>query len=72
MEIAAFLMCVSVALGVFFQFDEPPTSMRLALSLLALTNTLIGWWLMARLWREGAPPPQGDPPNVQRPADHQT
>lgn len=63
---------LSSALVLFIQIHEPPTSMRLALTLLALTNTLIGWWLMARLWREGAPPPQGDPPNVQRPADHQT
>jgi len=43
--------------------------LRAALTILALINTLAGWWLLARLWRETAPT-TGDP-HVQGPADHQ-
>jgi hypothetical protein len=35
---------------------------RLAVGLLALTNTLIGWWLLARLWRETDPHASPDTP----------
>jgi hypothetical protein len=33
----------------------PAGAMRVLLTLLALLNTLVGWWLLARLWRETAP-----------------
>jgi hypothetical protein len=46
---------LSSALVLFIQIHEPPAGLRLVLGLLALTNTLLGWWLLARLWREGAP-----------------
>jgi hypothetical protein len=46
---------LSSALVLFIQIHEPPAGLRLALGLLALTNTLLGWWLLARLWREGGP-----------------
>lgn len=61
---------LSTALVLFIQIHEPPAGPRLMLGLLALTNTLISWWLLARLWREGAPSPTGEPSHVQRSADH--
>lgn len=45
---------LSSAIVLFIQIHEPPVGLRLVLGLLALTNTLLGWWLLARLWREGA------------------
>jgi hypothetical protein len=45
---------LSSAIVLFIQIHEPPAGLRLVLGLLALTNTLLGWWLLARLWREGA------------------
>lgn len=48
---------------------QPTGAMRGLLTLFALLNTLAGWWLLARLWRETAPLP-GDS-HVQSPADHQ-
>ncbi len=44
---------LSSAIVMFIQIHEPPAALRLVLGLLALTNTLLGWWLLARLWREG-------------------
>lgn len=48
---------------------QPQGPLRAALVLFALINTLAGWWLLARLWRETAPP-TGDK-HVQGPADQQ-
>ena len=48
---------------------QPQGPLRAALTILALINTLAGWWLLARLWRETAPT-NGDT-HVQGPADHQ-
>ena len=65
---------LSSAIVTFIHLHDPPDGLRLVLGLLALTNTFIGWWLLARLWREGDALPSdntGDP-HVQRPADHQT
>ena len=36
----------------FIHLTDPPTGLRLVIGLFALSNTLIGWWLMARLWRD--------------------
>ena len=43
---------LSSALVLFIQIHDPPAGLRLVLGLLALTNTVLGWWLLARLWRE--------------------
>lgn len=43
--------------------------MRAVLTLLALVNTLGSWWLLARLWRETAPP--GAEQAVQSAAEQQ-
>lgn len=43
----------SVMVG-FLHLNDPPTGPRLVIGLLALSNTLIAWWLAARLWREGS------------------
>ena len=39
----------------FLQVTDPPMGIRLVVSLFALTNSLIGWWLTVRLWRESDP-----------------
>lgn len=39
---------------------EPAGAMRVLLTLFALLNTLAGWWLLARLWRETAPVEQDE------------
>lgn len=49
------LQLLSSAFVLFIQIHQPPAGLRLALGLLALGNTLLGWWLLARLWREGPP-----------------
>ncbi|MDZ4173778.1 MAG: hypothetical protein U1D36_04795 [Hydrogenophaga sp.] len=49
---------------------QPTGAMRGLLTLFAVLNTLAGWWLLARLWRETAPASQGDS-HVQGPADQQ-
>jgi len=46
---------LSSVLVLFIQVQQPPPGLRLLLGLLALTNTLLSWWLLARLWREGDP-----------------
>jgi len=51
---------LSSALVLFIQIHEPPPGPRVALGLLALSNSLISWWLFARLWREAAPQAPGD------------
>ncbi|MBL0920279.1 MAG: hypothetical protein IBJ14_16380 [Hydrogenophaga sp.] len=48
------LQILSSTLVLIIQIQEPPPGLRLILGLFALTNTLLGWWLLARLWREGA------------------
>lgn len=49
------LQLLSSALVLVIQLRDPPAGLRLLLGLLALTNSLLGWWLIARLWREGGP-----------------
>ncbi len=39
----------------FLQLNDPPMGIRLVVSVFALTNSLIGWWLTVRLWRETDP-----------------
>ena len=63
---------LSSAIVTFIHLHDPPNALRLVLALLALTNTFIGWWLLARLWREGDAPNTNGDTHVQRPADHQT
>ncbi len=41
----------------FIQIHDPPTGIRLVVSLFALTNSFIGWWLTVRLWRDSGPRP---------------
>ncbi len=45
----------------FLQLTDPPMGMRLVVSVFALTNSLIGWWLTVRLWRETDPNRPVDP-----------
>jgi hypothetical protein len=39
----------------YLQLNDPPMGLRLVVSLFAFTNSLIGWWLTLRLWRETDP-----------------
>lgn len=39
---------------------QPTGPMRGLLVVCALLNTLVGWWLLTRLWREAAPSSEGD------------
>lgn len=39
----------------YLQLNDPPMGIRLVVSLFAITNSLIGWWLTVRLWRETDP-----------------
>lgn len=39
----------------FLQLNDPPMGIRLVVSVFAITNSLIGWWLTVRLWRETDP-----------------
>jgi hypothetical protein len=50
---------LSSLLVAYIQFGQPPESLRWVLSLLALSDTLLGWWLLRRLWLEGDPPAAG-------------
>ncbi|MCU0762765.1 MAG: hypothetical protein ACK40L_08310 [Hydrogenophaga sp.] len=51
------LNVLSSALVWYVQLADPPGAIRWLLSLLALGNAGLGWWLAVRLWREGAEPP---------------
>ena len=46
----------------FLQLNDPPMGIRLVVSVFALTNSLIGWWLTVRLWRETDPNRPPDTP----------
>lgn len=46
---------LSSVLVAYLQFGQPPEALRWLLSLLALVDTLLGWWLLRRLWRETDP-----------------
>ena len=50
---------------------QPTGGLLVLLTLLALSNAVMGWWLLSILWRTGAEPPiQGDN-HVQSPARQQ-
>jgi hypothetical protein len=51
------LNLMSSALVWFVHLAQPADALRWLLSLLALGNAVLGWWLAVRLWREGAGPP---------------
>jgi len=44
---------LSSVLVAYIQIAQPPMGLRLLLGLLALGDTLLGWWLLRRLWIEG-------------------
>lgn len=41
---------LSALLVSFLQIAQPEGALRWAVSVLALTDTLLGWWLLRRLW----------------------
>ena len=50
---------------------QPTGGLLVLLTLLALTNTAMGWWLLAILWRTGAAPSHSGDNHVQSPARQQ-
>jgi hypothetical protein len=44
---------LSSALVWYVHLAQPAEGLRLGLSLLALSNAGLGWWIAVRLWREG-------------------
>jgi len=51
------LQLLSSCIVLFIQLTHPPDALRLVLGLMALTDSLLAWWLTVRLWRESAPTP---------------
>ena len=47
---------LSALLVLFIQLRQPPPALHWVLALLALSNSLLSWWLLARLWREADRP----------------
>ncbi|MDP2262836.1 MAG: hypothetical protein Q8K24_06735 [Hydrogenophaga sp.] len=52
---------LSSLLAWYVHLTDPPTALRWVLSLLALTNAGLGWWMLVRLWRETPPEPPRHP-----------
>ncbi|MFP5467251.1 MAG: hypothetical protein ACLGG8_06955 [Gammaproteobacteria bacterium] len=50
------LQLLSSSMTAVLHVLQPQGPLRAALVLFAFFNTLAGWWLLARLWRETAPP----------------
>jgi hypothetical protein len=50
----------------YIQLTDPAPLLRWVLSLMALSNTGISWWLLARLWRDGT---HSNPAKAERLAD---
>ena len=49
------LQLLSSCIVLFVQITDPPDALRLALGVMALIDSLLAWWLVARLWRESTP-----------------
>jgi uncharacterized membrane protein HdeD (DUF308 family) len=50
---------------------QPTGGLLIALTVLALANVFMGWWLLSILWREGAHPANQGDSHVQSPAGQQ-
>lgn len=44
---------LSTVLVLYIQVAQPAGALRWLLSLLALSDTLLGWWMLRRLWLDG-------------------
>jgi len=55
---------LSSALAWWLHLTQPSGTLLVVVTLLALTNTLIGWWLLSILWREGADTTPGEKKHV--------
>ncbi|MCV0437121.1 MAG: hypothetical protein K5880_00710 [Hydrogenophaga sp.] len=49
------LQLLSSGIVLYLQIADPPGGLRLVLSLMALVDAVLAWWLTVRLWRESAP-----------------
>lgn len=50
---------------------QPTGALLVLITLLALTNSVLGWWLLAVLWRTGADSSTSGDTHVQGPARQQ-
>ncbi len=50
---------------------QPTGGLLVLLTLLALSNAVMGWWLLTILWRTGAEPSNSGDNHVQSPARQQ-
>ncbi|OAD40482.1 hypothetical protein LPB72_16370 [Hydrogenophaga crassostreae] len=55
---------LSSGLAWWLHLAQPSGTLLVVVTLLALTNTLIGWWLLLILWREGADTNSGEKKHV--------
>jgi uncharacterized membrane protein HdeD (DUF308 family) len=62
---------LSSALAWALHLLQPTGGLLVLLTLLALSNAVMGWWLLAILWRTSAESPNPGDPHVQSPARQQ-
>jgi hypothetical protein len=63
---------LSSVLGWTLHLAHPTGAWLILITLFALANALMGWWLISILWRESAAvSSEGEKPHVQSPAGQQ-
>lgn len=62
---------LSSVLGWTLHLAQPTGAVLVLLTVFALANALMGWWLLSILWREGAGTFSGEKSHVQSVADQQ-
>lgn len=62
---------LSSALAWTLHLMQPTGALLVLITLLALTNSVLGWWLLAVLWRTSADPSTSGDAHVQGPARQQ-
>ncbi|MEX1166185.1 MAG: hypothetical protein WEK74_04840 [Hydrogenophaga sp.] len=62
---------LSSVLGWTLHWVQPTGALLVMLTLFALANALMGWWLLSILWREGVARSSRENPHVQSIADQQ-
>ena len=60
---------LSSGLAWWLHLAQPEGALRVLITVLALSNTLMGWWLLYLLWREGPAQPSGTTNHVQSRVD---
>jgi hypothetical protein len=63
---------MSSGLAWWMHLAQPEGALRVLITVLALSNTLMGWWLLYWLWREGPAPLSKKTNHAQSPVDHRS